>query len=72
MKKVSGGFAPWTPGERTEKGEGKGRGGEGRGGEGRGGEGRGHIQSFCPRAQLVVWPPLEGMHQAAPQNGNGI
>jgi hypothetical protein len=26
MKKVSGGFAPWTPGERTEKGEGKGKG----------------------------------------------
>jgi hypothetical protein len=24
MKKVSGGFAPWTPGERTEKGKGKG------------------------------------------------
>jgi hypothetical protein len=24
MEKVSGGFAPWTPGERTEKGERKG------------------------------------------------
>jgi hypothetical protein len=26
--------------------------------EGKGEEGRGPIQSFCPRAQLVVWPPL--------------
>ena len=26
MKKVSGVFAPWTPGKRTEKGEGKGKG----------------------------------------------
>jgi hypothetical protein len=32
MKKVSGGFAPWTPGERTKKGEGKGKGKE-KGGE---------------------------------------
>jgi hypothetical protein len=31
MKKVSGGFAPWTPGEKTEKGEGKGK--ERKGGE---------------------------------------
>jgi hypothetical protein len=36
MKKVSGGFAPWTPGERTEKGEGKGKGGENGGEEGNG------------------------------------
>jgi hypothetical protein len=31
---------------------------EGKGEEGRGGEGRSPIQSLCPRAQLVVWPPL--------------
>jgi hypothetical protein len=36
MKKVSGGFAPWTPGERTEKGEGKGKGRENGGEEGNG------------------------------------
>jgi hypothetical protein len=27
MKKVSGRFAPWAPGKRTEKVEGKGKGG---------------------------------------------
>jgi hypothetical protein len=36
MKKVSGGFAPWTPGERTEKGKGKGRRRENGGEEGNG------------------------------------
>jgi hypothetical protein len=25
MKNISGGFAPWTTGEKTEKGEGKGK-----------------------------------------------
>jgi hypothetical protein len=37
MKKVSGGFAPWTPGERTEKGKGKGRENGGEEGNGKGG-----------------------------------
>jgi hypothetical protein len=36
MKKVSGGFALWTPGERTEKWEGKGKGRENGGEEGNG------------------------------------
>jgi hypothetical protein len=37
---------------------------EGKGEEGRGGEGRGPIQSFCPRAQLVVWQPLHTRHRS--------
>jgi hypothetical protein len=36
--------------------------------EGKGEEGRGPIQSFCPRAQLVVWPPL---HRAPAPLGPG-
>jgi hypothetical protein len=31
-------------------------------GKGEEGEGRGTIQSFCPRAQLVVGPPLQQSH----------
>jgi hypothetical protein len=43
MKKVSGGFAPWTPGERTEKGKGKGK-GRGRENGGEEGNGKGGVK----------------------------